>query len=110
MHCDTHAFSSLHQAIADLVERLGTVQAVTVHGDGTAPEALCLYSEMEMEGDTVLWLNQRMQGWEAEHFQAAVALHTRILLCGHQLRMAALELLTAVESESSTHFISQKRT
>lgn len=109
MHCDTTAFSSLQQAIADLVERLGTVQAVTVQGDGTAPEALCLYAEMEVEGDTVLWLNQRLQGWEAAHFQAAVTMHTRILLCGHQLRMAALELLSAVESESSIHNTTQQQ-
>jgi hypothetical protein len=93
MNCDTSAFTLLQQEIAALAERLGSMQAITFQGDATQADALCLYSEMEIEGDTVLWLNQRLQGWEAESFRAAVAMHTSLLLSGHQLRMAALQLL-----------------
>jgi hypothetical protein len=96
MNCNTSAFTRLQQELTALQQRWGAIQAVTVQGDGAAPDALCLYSEMELEGDTVLWLNQRLQGRTTFHFEAAVRMHTSILLCGHQLRGGALMLLAQV--------------
>jgi hypothetical protein len=93
MDCNISAFTRLQQEITALHERWGRMQAVTIQDDSAAPDALCLYSELELEGDTVLWLNQRLQGWESAHFSAAVRMHTSILLCGHQLRGSALQLL-----------------
>lgn len=91
--CNPDTFELLQQELAALAENWGSIQAITVQGDGTDPDALCLYSEVELEGDAVLWLNQRLQGWEKAHFNATVTMHTGILLCGHQLRMAILNIV-----------------